>query len=281
MTAKSTRNASEPVGRYFQALMEHWGPQDWWPAYSRLEVIVGAFLTQNTSWKNVEGALRNLRQRGLLNLPGLREVSRAELEAAVRPAGYFRQKAQRLKNFVDFLDTRYGGSLTRMFARPTPELRAELLELNGVGPETADSILLYAGGHPVFVVDAYTRRVFERHGVLNGKEDYETIRHLFENALEGLPGMEWQQAGFTPRTRPKDRKRHKFKIQSASRRARVFDEYHALLVQVAKHHCHKKEPLCRGCPLESDLPAHGPLPSRDARQKRRGARRQQKGTPAT
>jgi endonuclease-3 related protein len=276
MTGKSTINRPKPVRQYFQALMEHWGPQDWWPAYSRLEVIAGAFLTQNTSWKNVEGALRNLRQRGLLNLDGLRKVAVRELETAVRPSGYFRQKAQRLKNFVQFLDARYNGSLTRMFSRPTPELRQELLELDGVGPETADAILLYAGGHPVFVVDAYTRRVFERHSVLNGKEDYETIRQLFENAWQEAPILEWQGAAFLPRTLLKGRKRHKFTLRSAPQRARVFDEYHALLVQVAKHHCHKKEPLCQGCPLESFLPIRGPLPVRAARRKRK-----RKNGPAT
>ncbi len=277
---KSTNNRAPSVRQYFQALIEHWGPQDWWPAYSRLEVIVGAFLTQNTSWKNVERALRNLRQRGLLNLNGLRHTPLRELERAVRPAGYFRQKAQRLKNFVQFVDRRYEGSLTRMFARATPQLRAELLELNGVGPETADSILLYAGGHPVFVVDAYSRRVFDRHGVLQGQEDYETIRQLFENAIEASPGLDWQVAGFTPRSRLQDRKRHKFRIESASQRARIFDEYHALLVQVAKHHCRKKEPSCQGCPLERFLPARGPLPPREERPKGRRAA-QAKRRPAT
>jgi endonuclease III related protein len=273
MTAQASSEGSDRVRRYFQALIAHWGPQDWWPARSRLEVIVGAFLTQNTSWKNVEGALRNLRRRGTLNLEGLRKISLRELEAAVRPSGYFRQKAQRLKNFVQFLDSRYGGSLARMFARPTAELRAELLELNGVGPETADSILLYAGGHPVFVVDAYTRRVFDRHGVLTGKEDYETIRQRFEDAIESSPELVWEATGFTPRLRLQERKRHKFRIGTASQRARVFDEYHALLVQVAKHHCRKKEPLCQGCPLEALLPNGGPFPARDARPKRRAKRR--------
>ncbi len=267
------------VRRYFQALMEHWGPQDWWPAYSRLEVIVGAFLTQNTAWTNVERALRNLRERGMLSLKGLREIAVRDLEAAVRPAGYFRQKAQRLKTFVRFLDTRYGGSLSRMFARPTLALRAELLELNGVGPETADSILLYAGGHPVFVVDAYTRRVFDRHGVLSGKEDYEAIRRVFEEAIERSPGLPWQEPGFTPNSRLNQRKRHKFTIRSASQRARVFDEYHALLVQVAKHHCRKKEARCQGCPLQPFLPAGGPRPAREAGPAR-SRRRQTKRKPA-
>lgn len=272
MTAKSSSERSKWVRRYFQALMEHWGPQDWWPAYSRLEVIIGAFLTQNTSWTNVERALRDLRERGLLNLKGLREIPLRELEMVVRPAGYFRQKAQRLKNFVQFLDTRYEGSLTRMFGRPTAELRAELLELNGVGPETADSILLYAGGHPVFVVDAYTRRVFDRHGVLTGKEKYEEIRELFEHALAEEAGGSWQEAGFRPKALLGGPKRHKFRLRGRALVARIFDEYHALLVQAAKHHCRKKEALCQGCPLQPFLPGNGPHPAREARQKRRKRR---------
>lgn len=270
MTAKSSNRRAQAVRQYFRALMEHWGPQDWWPAQSRLEVIVGAFLTQNTSWKNVEGALRNLRERGWLNLAGLRQASLPSLEQAVRPSGYFRQKAQRLKNFVSFLDSRYGGSLSRMFSRPTTELRHELLELNGVGPETADSILLYAGGHPVFVVDAYTRRVFDRHGVLTGREKYEDTRHVFEQAMEEAPDIFWTESGFAPRAKLPDRKRHKFKVASASQRARAFDEYHALLVQVAKHHCLKKAPVCEGCPLQPFLPSQGPRAARDgARRKKR------------
>jgi endonuclease-3 related protein len=184
-----------------------------------------------------------------------------ELEQAVRPSGYFRQKAQRLKNFVAFLDARYEGSLTRMFSRPTADLRRELLGLNGVGPETADSILLYAGGHPVFVVDAYTRRVFQRHGVLSGREKYEEIRQLFEGATEQTPDCKWQESGFVAHAPLGGVKRHKFELNGASQRARTFDEYHALLVQVAKHHCLKNQPLCQGCPLEPFLPGEGPIRS--------------------
>lgn len=155
----------EQIRAYYYRLFQAWGPQHWWPARARLEVIVGAYLTQNTSWTNVERALRRLRSAGLLNLRAMREVSLAKLESQIRSAGYFRQKAQRLKRFVAFLDDHYGGSLTRMFAQPTAKLRQELLALNGVGPETADSMLLYAGQHPVFVVDAYTRRMLGRHGI--------------------------------------------------------------------------------------------------------------------
>ena len=146
----------EQIRAYYYTLFQVWGPQHWWPARTRFEVIVGAYLTQNTSWTNVERALRRLRSAGLLNVQAMRKVSLAKLESQIRSAGYFRQKARRLKKFVAFLDDHYGGSLARMFAQPTARLRQELLALNGVGPETADSILLYAGQHPVFVVDAYT-----------------------------------------------------------------------------------------------------------------------------
>src|SRR6202165_1850401 len=148
---------------YYETLFSAWGCQHWWPAQSRFEMIVGAYLTQNTAWTNVEKALSNLRKARLLTISGIRRTPPPKLEQLIRPAGYFRQKAQRLKTFVSFLDERYSGSLDRMFARPTAELRDELLALNGVGPETADSILLYAGNHPVFVVDAYTRRILARH----------------------------------------------------------------------------------------------------------------------
>src|SRR3954468_5662567 len=144
---------------FYSTLYQAWGPQHWWPADSRFEMIVGAFLTQNTAWTNVELALQKLRDAKLLSIEGIRQVPQPELEQLIRSAGYFRQKASRLKTFVAYADEFYGGSLDQMFARPTTELREELLKLNGIGPETADSILLYAGQHEVFVVDAYTRRI--------------------------------------------------------------------------------------------------------------------------
>src|SRR3989454_3808278 len=173
----------EQIRAYYYTLFQAWGPQHWWPARTRFEVIVGAYLTQNTSWTNVERALRRLRSAGLLNPRAMRKVSLTKLESQTRSAGYFRQKAQRLKTFVAFLDAHYGGSLTRMFAQPTAKLRQELLALEGVGPETADSILLYAGQHPVFVVDAYTRRISERHGLMQASANYEEFRALFERGL--------------------------------------------------------------------------------------------------
>src|SRR6202158_1454206 len=173
----------EAIRAYYHTLFSAWGRQHWWPAQSRFEMIVGAYLTQNTAWTNVEKALSNLREAQLLTIDGIRRTTQRRLDRLIRPSGYFRQKAQRLKTFVNFLDKRYSGSLARMFARPTPEIRDELLTLNGVGPETADSILLYAGNHAVFVVDAYTRRILERHEILAAKTKYEEIRGLFEQAL--------------------------------------------------------------------------------------------------
>src|SRR6266568_3764824 len=176
-------SAEEHIAAIYDTLFRTWGRQHWWPARTRFEVIVGAYLTQNTSWTNVELAMQDLRAAGVLNVAGIRKISRRKLERLIRSSGYFRQKAQRLKIFVKFLEQNYGGSLTRMFARPTAELREQLLVLNGVGPETADSILLYAGQHPVFVVDAYTRRVVARHGILREDAKYEDIRTTFERAL--------------------------------------------------------------------------------------------------
>ena len=185
--SESTHDA---IRAYYHTLFSAWGRQHWWPAQSRFEMIVGAYLTQNTAWTNVEKALANLRRERRLTIRGIRRTSLPELEQLIRPAGYFRQKAQRLKTFVRFLDDRYGGSLARMFARPTAELRSELLALNGVGPETADSILLYAGNHPIFVVDTYTRRILERHQIATASASYDEIRELFEQALGKAPVVE-------------------------------------------------------------------------------------------
>jgi endonuclease III related protein len=180
---------------YYQALLRAWGSQNWWPARTRFEVIVGAFLTQNTSWTNVEKALRSLRAAEVLNPKSIRMTPQAQLESLLRSSGYFRQKALRLKNFVAFLDQQHGGSLPRMFAQPTETLRHELLALHGVGPETADSILLYAGQHPVFVVDAYTRRILARHDLLPQNASYEGVRTLFERSLAPLARKNRRVAG--------------------------------------------------------------------------------------
>src|SRR5579862_8776686 len=159
MGSQTKTGAQTVVRKIYRRLHRNLGPQHWWPAETQFEVIAGAILTQNTSWTNVERALAKLREANVLNIEGIRALPLEELEQLIRSSGYFRQKADRLKRFVGFLDERYGGSLARMFAAPTALLRSELLALKGVGPETADSILLYGGGHQIFVVDAYTRRI--------------------------------------------------------------------------------------------------------------------------
>jgi endonuclease-3 related protein len=247
------------IRTYYDALFHAWGPQHWWPAQSRFEVIVGAYLTQNTAWTNVEKALANLRSSHLLSVTGIRRASLAELERLIRPAGYFRQKANRLKIFVAFLDQQYQGSLTKLFARPTKELREELLNLHGVGPETADSILLYAGNHPVFVVDAYTRRILARHEILPEKAAYNEIRELFERALVPVaesvaqsagPGNKHLAAGFPSAAHPPS-------AMSTAKRtalAQVYNEMHGLIVGVGKSYCRKSQALCDECPLQKFLP---------------------------
>jgi endonuclease-3 related protein len=254
------------------------GPQHWWPAQTAFEVVLGAYLTQNASWSNVERAIANLRDAGRASVEGIRSCSPRELESLLRPAGYFRQKAARLKNFIAHLDAHYGGSLDAMLARPLEALRAELLSLNGIGPETADSILLYAASREVFVVDAYTRRIFQRHQLADAADGYEEIRAAVESALsdDGLPsgrktavaavpakatrppkpaaaGKRQRAAGQPPQPHP-----HPPSPASGMARselARRFNELHALLVQTGKHYCHKKIPLCEHCPLAPLLPS--------------------------
>ena len=278
----------DSIRAYYGTLFSAWGPQHWWPAQSPFEVIVGAYLTQNTSWTNVGKALGNLRRARLLTIKGIRCTPQVELERCLRPAGYFRQKAQRLKTFVRFLDARYGGSLARMFARPTAELRHELLALNGVGPETADSILLYGGNHPVFVVDAYTRRILERHEMVSSTAGYEDIRRLFEQALGEVPAAE----GFSPPRRRGRRENSGLSSNYCSKNQEValgalgvsavnkdaqgprgsahppsavsegaraplvqrFNEMHGLIVGVGKTYCLKSQPRCEQCPLQKFLP---------------------------
>jgi endonuclease-3 related protein len=246
----------DAIRAYYHTLSSAWGRQHWWPAQSRFEVIVGAYLTQNTAWANVEKALANLRKARLLTIRGIRRTPQPKLEQLIRPSGYFRQKAQRLKTFVTFLDQRYGGSLARMFARPTAELRGELLALNGVGPETADSILLYAGNHPAFVVDAYTRRILERHQIVSGAARYDEIRQLFEQALGGTPPPKQSLDGAPAATGPPGSSHRPSRMSTAERTARVqvFNEMHGLFVGVGKTYCLKSQPRCEQCPLQKFLP---------------------------
>jgi len=208
---------------YFDAMFHAYGPQFWWPGRTRFEIIVGAILTQNTSWTNVERAIANLRREKLLSPPAIEQVSVGYLASLIRSSGYFRQKAKKLKAFVEFLRTNYHGSLNKLFATPTAALREQLLAVHGIGHETADSILLYAGNHPVFVVDAYTRRILERHGLSHAKESYNEIRQTFESSLPSDP--------------------------------QLFNEFHALIVHTGKHFCRKREPDCAHCPLQPFLPS--------------------------
>jgi endonuclease-3 related protein len=257
--SRAGKEKSDDVLHYYRALFHAWGAQHWWPAETRFEVIVGAYLTQNTAWTNVERALASLRAARLLSVEGIREVSLARLQRLIRPSGYFRQKSTRLKTFVAFLDKRYGGSLDQLFAQPTDKLRAELLSLNGVGPETADSILLYAGNHPVFVVDAYTRRILDRHGILPEKTNYEEIRELFQLALAPIVhDHEQRLSSLAPQ--PKAGIRGAAHAPSAmstvARTALVqgYNEMHGLIVGVGKSYCRKSKPACEECPLQRFLP---------------------------
>ncbi len=210
----------------YDRLFQAYGPQGWWPGESPLEVMIGAILVQNTSWKNVEKAIRNLTRGGLLSVGELHDVPEDELQELIRPAGYYRIKARRLRHLLDFLVDRYGGSLRRMFKTELSTLRRELLGVHGVGPETADSILLYAGHLPTFVVDTYTHRVLARHGWIGFDAGYDEIKEHFEDNL------------------PED--------------VALYNEFHALLVRVGHVHC-RKTPRCEGCPLEAMLPDGGPL----------------------
>lgn len=253
----TSTSSHEVVREHYRALYEKLGPPHWWPGRTRLEVIVGTYLTQNTSWTNVELALRRLRAAGKLSLADIRSMPRRQLENLIRPAGYFRQKARSLKTFVKFLDTHYDGSLHRMFAQPTPKLRQELLALKGVGPETADSILLYAGQREVFVVDAYARRILERHQLISAECDYEDIRALLEKSLAELePPRAWSTENTRdPRFRAMAHRPSPMSRAARSPLAQVYNDMHGLLVALGKHYCWKSQPKCHICPLQRFLPS--------------------------
>jgi endonuclease-3 related protein len=218
---------TKPLSEVYERLYDAFGPQHWWPADSPFEVMVGAVLVQNTSWRNVEKAIANLREADLLEPHALVDVLPDELEDLIRPAGYFRVKARRLHNLLEFFVDRYEGSIESMFAVDPSTLRQELLGVVGIGPETADSILLYAGDMPVFVVDAYTYRVLSRHGWIGFEADYTAIQDYFQASL------------------PED--------------VSLYNEFHALLVHVGKHYCRKTKPRCEECPLREMLSESGPL----------------------
>jgi len=216
-----------PLTEVYRRLFDAFGPQHWWPGKTLFEVIVGAVLTQNTSWQNVRRAIDNLRDADLLEPNALNAVPVEELEDLIRPAGYFRVKAKRLRSLLTLLVDRYGGSLDAMFGAGLYELRRQLLEVNGIGPETADSILLYAGRLPTFVVDAYTHRVFARHGWIDFDADYHQLQDYVQSAL--------------PQEVP------------------LYNEFHALIVRLGKDYCHKTNPKCDECPLREMLPRGGRL----------------------
>jgi endonuclease-3 related protein len=205
----------------FYKLLKAFGPRQWWPGDTPFEVMVGAILTQNTSWKNVEKAIQKLKTRRVLTPKGIHRLKTSDLASLIRSSGFYRIKADRLMSFVDFLFEEFEGKIERMKKEPFERLRKRLLEVKGIGQETADSILLYALQKPMFVVDAYTRRVLSRHGMISDRASYEEVQKLFMRHL------------------PPDEK--------------LFNEYHALLVHVAKSAC-KKIPQCDLCPLERVRP---------------------------
>ena len=193
------------------------GPRQWWPGETPFEVVIGAILTQNTNWSNVEKAIKNLKTAGKLSPEGIHELSVTALAELIRPSGFFNVKAKRVKAFINWLFSRYEGNLSRMFARDLEILRSELLSVKGIGPETADSILLYAGNMPTFVVDAYTHRIFSRHALIPEESTYDEMKSFFEENL------------------PKD--------------VQLFNEYHALIVNIGKMFC-KPRKVCEPCPLK-------------------------------
>ena len=205
--------------RMYRLLLEHYGDLRWWPGETPFEIAVGAVLTQSTNWRNVEKAIENMKERGLLSPGAVVRAGAEALEEAIRPSGFFRVKAKRLRAFAEFVHSTPGGTLESLEREDPRALREKMLGIAGIGEETADSILLYGLGMPVFVVDAYTRRILERHGVLKGGERYGDIQRAFTAALPEDP--------------------------------RVYNRCHALLVQAGKDHC-RKVPCCAGCPLSSE-----------------------------
>jgi endonuclease III related protein len=218
--------SAQQLRKMYAVLLEAYGTRKWWPAETAFEVVIGAFLTQATAWRSVERSIANLREAGMLSVEGIRGISEEKLRELIRPSGFVQRKAASIKTFVQFLDQQYGGSLEQITEAPTGELRTQLLALPGVGPETADAILLYALEHPVFVVDEYLRRVVTRHELLPANARYVDLQSLGDGAIAS-PTRE-------------DTARHA-------------NELHALIVEVGKRHC-GTTPRCEGCPLRPFLP---------------------------
>jgi endonuclease-3 related protein len=223
---------AKQLRRMHYQLAKAYGPQHWWPAETAFEVIIGAYLTQNTSWNAVELSLANLRRAGALSVEGLRTLTSHELQELIRPSGFHSRKAPALKAFVAMLDTKFAGSLEALAATPTADLRNRLLSLPGVGPETADAILLYALQHPVPVADEYLRRIAERHRLIDPppKQNRPGYNSLVQLTLEA------------------------FASDPTEKQVQLFNEFHALTVAVGKAHC-GRNPRCIDCPLAADLPA--------------------------
>lgn len=240
MKARPASRRAQRLRQMHDWLATAYGPQHWWPADTAFEVILGAYLTQNTSWKAVERSLANLRAAGALSIDGLRALSPAKLQKLIRPSGFHTRKAPAILAFVAMLDGEFDGSLDRLAAMPTEPLRHRLLALPGVGCETADAILLYALDHPVPVADAYLRRVAERHGLLHRSP---SSHRAIYTALVQLT-------------------RAAFANDPPAHQARLFNEFHALTVAVGKAHC-LSTPHCEGCPLAADLPLRAPQPRRE------------------
>ncbi|OGR35328.1 MAG: endonuclease [Desulfovibrionales bacterium GWA2_65_9] len=220
---------SETIQGLYRTLSGALGPSRWWPGETPFEVAVGAILTQNTNWKNVEKAIANLKAAGALTAKGLRALHPARLEELIRPAGYFRIKTKRLTDFLDFLEQESGLEIEALAHQELPQLRSKLLAVRGIGPETADSILLYALGKPTFVVDAYTVRMFSRHGLIPEVTDYHEVQDIAQSAI--------------------------------APEAADYNEFHALIVRAAKQWCRKSKPLCALCPARALLPNPDELPS--------------------
>jgi endonuclease-3 related protein len=205
----------------YRILLCTFGPQGWWPGKTPFEIAVGAILTQNTNWMNVERAIANLREEGMLSPRKMAGLSRGRLSSLIRPAGYYNVKADRLRHFLRYLDVSHGMRMKGLSDLPSARLREELLSVKGIGPETADSILLYAAGHPLFVIDAYTRRIFSRHGLIDEGVTYDRLQE------------------FVVRRIPVD--------------AALYNEFHALLVKLGKEYCRPRRPRCGECPLGPTL----------------------------
>ncbi|MDZ7671358.1 MAG: endonuclease III domain-containing protein [Halanaerobiales bacterium] len=218
---KDNYNVSEGIELVYEQLFDHYGPQNWWPADSSIEVIIGAILTQAVNWSNVEKAISNLKEANLVSLKKLKEVKENRLAELIKPSGYYNMKAKKLKSFVSYIDDNYDLNLNK-FTKGKPEtIRKKLLDIYGIGPETADSIMLYAFNQPKFVIDTYTKRIISRIGYTSEDVSYDKLKALFEKNLEND--------------------------------SKLFNEYHALLVKHAKEHCLKSSPLCIKCPLNKTI----------------------------